>query len=181
INTLPEFPSPLSSCYVTWAGTAYNIEKCLPPPPNPPTQTLQFTDTLHFALVSLPEFRKTHGRDTNEPTGKLDRLLWVLSFVGGKRGKEIPKWLESDGDLASILAKLRFLSLTEDEMWNYEAELKEATDESAAQESAREEGMVVGREEEGKAAALRMRDDGLSIGQIAKYLGRDEEQIRAWL
>jgi predicted transposase/invertase (TIGR01784 family) len=145
-----------------------------------------FYDKLTFLYLEMPKFTKTE----DELETMFDKWMFVLHNLG--RLLDRPKALQDRVfqklfDQAEIAryseSERRQYFESQKEYWDYYSTMQTALNKGLAQ--GRAEGLAEGRAEgraEGKAEAIRenakrMKTDGLSVEQIAKYTGLTVDDI----
>lgn len=138
-----------------------------------------FYEKLNYIYIEIPKFNKK----INELENHLDKWLYFLKNL--EDFEKLPDIFQED-IFIETLERIEILSLSKEEIYNYERSLKSFRDNiniittaiEEGKEEGRKKGIEEGRKEERIKIAKEMLQDGESIEKIVKYSKLEIEEIK---
>ena len=131
---------------------------------------------LEFVFIELDKFRAQNIRD------KKLQVLWLrfLTEIGEKTEQIDPEMLEQP-EINKAIQYVMEASLTEEEKLRYEKNWDRISSEKTLLTAAKDEGILIGREEGRKAEkielAINAKNMGMSTNDICKLTGLNREEV----
>jgi predicted transposase/invertase (TIGR01784 family) len=126
-----------------------------------------FYDKLAYYYIQIPNFKK----ESTELSNHLEYWLWYLKNLATI--KTPPKNLENDEIISEAFDIAKFVTLSKDEQFQYQMDLKARLDYKTVLDTAEEKGIKKGKLE----IARQMLNDGVRVEVISKYTGLSKEEI----
>ena len=131
-----------------------------------------FSDKMRLVFLQLPYFTK----ELDECKTLFEKLIYVLKHMDVLQ--RMP-WLAQDAVFQKLASIADVASLSKTERMAYDENLRMYRDTLAVMDGQYQDGMAVGRAEEKKENARRMKEDGMSSELISKYTGLTADEVES--
>lgn len=133
---------------------------------------------LHFTFLELPKFKI---KDIDKLSNVLEKWCYFFKYADETSEEDLQKIIGSDLVIKRAYDELNQFNWTEEELNNYDRELKRILDNRAAEDAifslGQDKGKEEGRKEGKEEVVINMLKDGFDINTIAKITGLSSEQI----
>ena len=131
---------------------------------------LILTNALEIHILELPKLKKEKGEET--------KLVKWLKFIQDPESEEVKKYMKENKEIKEAGEKLKVISEDEKMQRIAELKLKAIMDKKAEIDFATEKGFDMGKVEEKKEIAKKMKEEGSDYKFIQKVTGLTEEEIK---